>query len=156
MNLSDLYSCKKRKIFLVLKNTVVRDPSISTGFATLRANVGYLCPQCTKTEKCTLIIYFLTNIKYGKITLQEVGKKSNAYLSCFEIGEIKSRIYSINGLQYLLNVSAAEAKVEYNAFAEVKATLAACEFLQMHLSKKLIVSSLKIPRSFKNLHRTNL
>lgn len=82
------------------------------------------------------------------LTLQEVGKKSNAYLSCFEIGEIKSRIYSINGLQYLLNVSAAEAKVEYNAFAEVKATLAACEFLQMHLSKKLIVSSLKIPRSF--------
>ena len=112
-----------------MKNTVVQEPSISTGFATLRANVGYLCPQCTKTEKCTLIINFFTNIKYGMIGLHEVGKKSNAYL-VIEIGKIKSRIYYINCLQYLQNVSATEANVEYNASAELKATLAVGEFLQ--------------------------
>ena len=81
-------------LFFVLKNTVVPAPSISTGFATLRANVGYLCPQCTKTEKCTLTIYLFTNIKYGMIGLHEVGKKSNSYLVT-EIGKIKSRIHSL-------------------------------------------------------------
>ena len=82
-------------LFFVLKNTVVPAPSISTGFATLRANVGYLCPQCTKTENCSLIIYFLlNNIKYGMIGLHEVGKKSNSYLVT-EIGKIKSRIHSL-------------------------------------------------------------
>jgi hypothetical protein len=47
------------------------------------------------------------------------------------VGKIKSRIYSINSLQYLLNVSATEANVESNASAEVKATLANAPFKEI-------------------------